>query len=423
METTPLATKESAISTSRQHKGAIDGPDYSIYNFFRANTGFAIAVVSGIVTVSLFIFRYASKLYNYAYLRFWDVDIAYARQEDSEVFYIALGVFLYYCLLMLSQVLLGNTTAVYSHQNRVYLAVKVFQKKLTRKRRANKKIKRRLQEQLRKETRISRKRQLVERISNVEARILALRTSRADKKAIYGYKTTLFVRTSISFVASLLLCIVGAWILSVNYEDSIKKEMFFVLTIAPVSLGLLLFILQKRPKIDSDQDVIKEIEQFLREVNEDKTMLFPVEAWVKKGIKYFLTNKTMGVMVMQYLITMFTCIMVLSSFGTRHAKELREFRVWTDGHSTYAIIYDNGTEIIMEAIEIQGNSATIDTSSQRIIKPDDLSYEIYIFETIKITENDSRKNGTTGINSETNSFPRSTIDLRRSKLQMVCHSY
>lgn len=418
---TSVATKESATSTSKRHKGAINGHEYSIYNFFRANTGFAIAVVSGIVTVSLFIFRYASTLYNYAYLRFWGIDIAYARQEDSGIFYMALGVFLYYCLLMISQFLLGNTTTVYSHRNRVYLAVKVFQKKLTTKRRANKKIKKRLHKQLKKEKHVSRKRRLIERISKVEARILKLRTSRADKKAIYAYKTRLIVMTSISIVASFLLCMIGAWILSVNYEDSIKREMFLVLTIAPVLLGLLLFILQKRPKIDSDQEVMKELEQFLREVQEDKAMLFPVEAWVKNGIKYFLTNNAIGVMVAQYLVTAVTCIMVLASFGDRHAKELREFRVWTDGVATYAIIYDNGTEIIMESINIQGDSVVIDTSSQRIIKPDDLSYEIYIFDTIKVTRNDSRKNTIKGINAETKFFPRPTIDPSSSGLQTVCN--
>ena len=90
---TAIDTKENDTNASKRHKGQIDDPKYSIYNYFRTNTGFAIAVISGLVAASSFVFRYASTLYHYTYLRFWNIDIVYARQEDTGVFYIALGVF------------------------------------------------------------------------------------------------------------------------------------------------------------------------------------------------------------------------------------------------------------------------------------------------------------------------------------------
>ncbi len=392
-----VETRERVTNTSKQHKEPIDGPEYSIYNYFRINTGFAIAVISGVVAVSSFVFRYASTLYTYAYLRFWDIDTAYARQEDAGVFYIALAVFFYYCLVMLSQYLLGNTVTVYIHHNRFYLAIKELQKKLKKKSKANLKIRRRLSKLLKKETLDKRRTRLIDRISKVDARITELSTLRTDLKIKYAHRIWLNIMAVISAVISFLLCMAGAWFLSVNYEDGAKAGMFWVLVVVPALLSLLMIAFQKRPKINDDQDIKIVLDQYQQEVNEGQTMLFPVEAWAKKGIKYFLTNKMIGKMVVQYLITVVACIMVLVNSGSNHAEQLREFKVWTDGSSIYAIIYDNGTQVIMEPINIKGDSAVIDTSSQRIIKSDDLSYEIYTFDAIEVIRSDSKKCKTTGV--------------------------
>lgn len=404
---TYIETTEDVTHTSSRRRRRIDGPEYSIYNYFRSNTGFAIAVISGVVAVSSFAFRYASTLYNYAYLRFWDIDIAYAKQEDTGVFYVAIGVFCYYAMIVFSQFLLGSTAEAYNHHNRFCIAAKALQKKLNKKRKASERIKKRLTKQLKQETLDKRKDRLKERISNADARISELTLSRADQNVIVTCKLSLIAQSVVSILASFLLCMFGALFLALNYEDGVKNKLFWVLAVAPLLIGLLLCVLQKRPKLNINQDINKELDQYLHEIKEDKTMLFPMEAWVKKGIKYFLTNRLFGAMVLQYFTTVFACIMVLVNSGSTNAEKLQEFRVWTDGFSTYAIIYDNGTQVIMEPINIEETSATIDTSSQRIIKLDDLSYDIYTFENIEIIRSDSNESATTGIASETEFSPTS----------------
>lgn len=395
-----VKTREGDISTPKQHKKPIDGPEYSIYNFLRTNTGFAIAVISGIVAVSSFVFRYASTLYNYSYLRFWDIDTAYARQEDAGVFYFALGIFFYYCLMIPSQFLLGNTASAYDYHNRIYLVARDLQKKLKKKRKVTEKIKRRLHKRLKREVLDNRKKRLIERISKIDARIVELSTSPENRKVMRKYKIRLIIKAVFSIAISFLLCMAGSWFLSLNYKGGARTGMFWVLATAPVLFSFIMYALPKHPKINNGQELEKELDQYQKELEEDKTKLFPAEAWGKRGVKYYLSNKMMGAIVAEYLITVVICIMVLFDSGSRDAKQLREFRVWTDGISTYAIIYDNGSQVIMEPITIQGDSAVIDASSQRIIKLDDLSYEIYTFDAVEVIRNDSNDGTTKGNDSE-----------------------
>lgn len=404
---TAVKTTDQAAHTPKQNRALIGGPEYSIYNFFRRNTGFAIAVISGIAAVSSFVFRYASTLYHYAYLRFWDIDIAYARQEDSGIFYTALGVFLYHCLTTFSQYLFGQTIAVYICRNERYLAMKVMGKQIIKKKKVNQRIKQRLCKQLKKEAILRRRDRLTTRISKADSRIIELDKLLTPINILSSGKCILVFKALGSLLLPLLLCAGGAVILAFNYGDGVKEEMFWILLVVPMVLSLLMVILQKRPKIANEQDLKKALDHYLTAEKEEKAVLFPVEAWAKKGIKHFFTNRTLGAMFAQYVLTILLCVMLLFATGRADAEGLHEFRVWSDGDTTYAIIYDNGTQVIMEPICIQGEHAIINTSSQRILQSDDLSYQIYTFDTIEIIRYDS--NETTQLDSASHaSFPPSS---------------
>lgn len=388
---TSVKTKEKSTRGLKRYVEPIDGPEYSVYNFLRANTAFTIAVISGVVAVSSFVFRYASTLYNYEYLRFWDIDIAYAKQEDTGVFYIALGVFIYYGLLMLSQYSLGSTVSVYEYHNKHYLAIKECKKQLKKKSKDNKRIRKRLCKRLKKETLDKRRKRLRDRISKADERNVIISMSREKLRIMQKRKTRVIVNATISAGMAFLLSMLGAWILSFNYEDSARTGIFWALVITPICVNLLMFFIRKPSKIDDNQEINKVLNQYQKEVNEGQIMLFFVEAWAQKGIKYFLTNKTIGMLVVHYIVTTFVCIMLLANLGGNRAEQLHEFKVWTDSSSTYAILYDNGAQVVMEPINIKGDSAIIDASSQRIIKSDDLSYQIYIFDSIEVIRSDSNK--------------------------------
>ena len=379
-----IEEKENDTNSLKHNRQHIDGPEYSIYNYFRTNAGLAIAVISGEVAVTSCMFRYASTLYNYEYLRFWGIDIAYAKQDDIGVIYTAFGVFFYYSCMMLSQFLLGSTATVYNHYNRFYLASKMLRRKQKKQMIINKRIKKRINKQIKKETNNSQKAKLQERINKTDKRIEKLGLPVEDKETIYKLRVRLVSMSILSIIVAILLCALGSWFFSLNYEEGTKTIMILVLTFAPGLFSILLYSLKKRPKVDVPYVLGTELAQYKLEVKSDKIVLFPIESWIQNGIKGFLSNSMIGTTVLQYLITVVACIVVLVSSGGRNAEQLRDFKVWTDSTSTYAIIYDNGTQIILEPIRIEGTHATIDTLSQRIVQPDDLSYKIYTFDNITI---------------------------------------
>lgn len=372
----------------------IDGPEYSIYNYFRANTGVLLAVVPGIVAVTSFIFKYASTLYNHTYLRFWDIDIVHARQEDIGVFYTAFGVFAYYGLMMFAQGLLSNTASVYGHHNNVYLARKASLRRLKKKKKTYQKLRKRQLKRLKKATNNPKRQQHTRRIEVIDKNIAKLNAKLAGKNAVWWYRARLLLNVFLAWLGSFVLCFFGANILSLSYEAGTRGTITWVLTLAPTLLSILLYGLKRQRKVNTSKLTDGELEDYTKDMEENRIQLFPAEALLQKGVKYFVTNSAIGALVVQYFITVVACVFVLVSSGSRHAEDMHEFRVWTDGISTYAIIYDNGDQVIMEPIMIVGNNAVIDASVQRVVRTDDLSYEIYAFDKVDVIRSGDEKPAT-----------------------------
>lgn len=382
---TAIVKKEKDCSSSSLNGKHIDSADYSIYNYMRSNTGFAIATVSGVVAVTSFIFKYTSVLYNHAYLRFWNIDTAYARQEDVGVVYTALGVFIYYCLMMFAQYLVSNTVRVYKHHNKVFLVWKNLCKKLKKKRRTYRKLRRRQMKRLQKmPVNTPEYRQLSEQNAEIDEKVKKMDARISDKKTMRIYKARLTIHVALAFLGAVFLCFIGSLALSLNYDAEARWIAVVVLSLLPTFLSITLYSLKRWRKAEMDRFVDEELPKYKQEIKEDRLPLFPAETLFQNGIKYFLTNKTIAMLIIQYVITIAACVFVVVSSGNRTANKITEFPLWTDGVSTYAVIYNNGEHIIMEGITLESENATIDTSVQRIVGADDISYEIRSFEKVYI---------------------------------------
>ena len=387
----------------------IDGTEYSIYNYFRQNTAFTIACISALVAVTTFVFKYATVLYNSAYLHFWDVDVVYAKQEDVGIFYTTFAVFVYYFFMTCSQVLMGNTFSVYEHYNKVFLVWKELCRTLRKRIKQYRQLRRRHAKRLKRtKSNTQSAKQLEKKISAVDAKIAAAKSRVDDKKAMRLFRARLIINIAASSVISILLCLLGAFVLTFSYGRAARSIMIWVLAVLPVIIAFGLHLLTNRRKVKSEKFMENEWQKYKREVEDEKMPLFPMEGLLHKGLKYHLSNAKLGAFAFQYVATIFLCVLILASSGKTCAEQKKEFPIWTDGVSTYAVIYNNGEQVVLEGITINGEYATINTSIQRVIVTDDISFVIQSFEEVRVDSNGGENNESEG-NEPDNNEPGGSI--------------
>lgn len=91
-----------------------------------------------------------------------------------------------------------------------------------------------------------------------------------------------------------------------------------------------------------------------------------------------------------WLIIAITVVMLftMSMTGTMSAKQQRRFPIYTDGSTSYAIVYISDSAVfIEEAIEKDG-TLIIDTTKQRIVTSEDISYDMVVFDDVSVIKND-----------------------------------
>lgn len=361
----------------------LDGPEYSIYNYFRKNTGFTIAFISALVAVATFSLNYATILHNHAYLRFWNVDIVYAKSQDIGVFYTAFGVFVYYFLLMLSQVMLGMTISVYAYYNKEILVQRALCRQLKRDRKICLRIRKKYYRLLKKaKDNTSFKEELEGGINEANEIVVSIDEILNDDEDTHSYKARLTVNIIGTCLISIGLCLFGALALTVSYENKTKIFMVCLLSLFPTIFSLALHTISNWKKVKLDKFIDNDLQNTGDAETAKSIPLFPVEGLLHGGLKYHATNNKLLALVVQYIVTIVVCVSLLASTGKNSAEQKKDFPIWRDGSTTYAVIYNNGTQIILEPIIIDGDCATIDTNTQRILTSDDITYETQSFENI-----------------------------------------
>ena len=148
----------------------------------------------------------------------------------------------------------------------------------------------------------------------------------------------------------------------------------------------VIFKLRARRQIKQFKD--DEIHDKVLELANSDAPGFPFENLMKEGIKPLFSDKKLKLAIVAIAFVMASLVLLLSFAGTLSAEQKRCFPLYSDNSASYAIVYFSGTTVFMEEAVVQDGTITIDTTKQRIVTKDDLSYSLKVFEEVVVIRNE-----------------------------------
>lgn len=367
---------------------------YKIFDYFKEHTGLLVTSISALVAIMSFILRFAVGRMNYAYLAYWDIASLHANISNQNELYLALGTLLYICALLIIQTLISRTADAFKHYNGLLLGINRIMKgsrkthrQLTKMMRQvfkdwknmsneerNSERGRKIRDQIDKECELAKKG--TQTLKNV---------NKSRNRMILWVSIQIFIAIALSYLLGSLFLIL------LNVSTSMREgfRLSIIVVIHIITNLLFYFVpayLRARRQIKQFKD--DEIHDKVLELANSDAPGFPFENLMKEGIKPLFSDKKLKLAIVAIAFVMASLVLLLSFAGTLSAEQKRCFPLYSDNSASYAIVYFSGTTVFMEEAVVQDGTITIDTTKQRIVTKDDLSYSLKVFEEVVVIRNE-----------------------------------
>ena len=367
---------------------------YKIFDYFNDHTGLLVTSISALVAIMSFILRFAVGRMNYAYLAYWDIASLHANISNQNELYLALGTLLYICALLIIQTLISRTAYAFKYYNCLLLGInRVMRKSRKTHRRLTKKIRslcRDWKKLPNKEKKSKQGQKIKERVDKDYE--LAKEWTQSLKN-LKKSRNRLSARVTIQIIVALVLSyLLGSLFLVLLNVSTPIRESFRLSRVVVVHIitNLLLYF------VPAYYGACRQIKQYKDDEIHDKVLElsssdapgFPFENLMKEGIKPLFTDNKLKLAIVPIAFVMAFLVFILSFAGTLSAEQKRCFPIYSDNSAVYAIVYFSGSTVFMEEAVVQEGTITIDTTKQRIVTKDDLSYSNKVFEDVVIIRNE-----------------------------------
>lgn len=380
--------KSSSESISKEN-------EYKIFNYFKEHTGLLVTCVSSLVAIMSFILNFAVGRMNYAYLAYWDINLLHANVSNQNELYTVVCSLLYLLSFMLIHSLLSDTSDAFRYYNKL-LSITNISIKESRKR--NAKLRReveKLSHQFEMLTSEGKQSKSAIDIENELERVKAFLTESEDSaKSLRSARNSMRKWVAIQLAVAIAFSYaIGFIFLSLvnttsTFEENLhSSNSIMVIILADLTLYFLPAYFKSRctGKKYENGNVIEEI----LELFNSETPKFPFDSLVKNGIKPILSDKKLMLATWQIIVVTVILLFMMSSAGTVSAEQKRDFPIFEDEQGAFAVVYTSGTTRFMEEIAISDETIVIDTSKQRVITSDDISYHIEVFESVSVISVDT----------------------------------
>lgn len=380
--------------TNASSQNALEKNQYKIFDYFKDHTGLLVTCVSALVAIMSFIFHFAVSRMNYAYLEYWDIASLHANTDNQNELYMVVCSMLYTLSIALIHGLLSRTSDTFRYYNKLlstmHQAIKESKKlvrRLQRKIRALSRDFKRLPYAAKRDPTAQEIRKKIEEYKEISEKgtnsIQALKEPRRKLRKRVGFRIAGTIILSY-LIGTLFLALANT---TGTLVESIRSSWIVVASIGSASLIYFLpayLATRCSRKQYQSENVIEKIEELISSEIPD----FPFEKIKRNGIKPMLSDKMLK--SAGWLIIAITVVMLftMSMTGTMSAKQQRRFPIYTDGSTSYAIVYISDSAVfIEEAIEKDG-TLIIDTTKQRIVTSEDISYDMVVFDDVSVIKND-----------------------------------
>ena len=142
-----------------------------------------------------------------------------------------------------------------------------------------------------------------------------------------------------------------------------------------------------RKQYESENVVTK-----INELLDSEIPEFPFQKMITKGIKSIFSDKMLKFATGQIIVGTVILLFTMSLTGTTSAKLQRRFPIYSDGATSYAIVYISDSTVFMEEAIEENGTLIIDTTKQRIVTSNDLSYDMVVFDDVLVIKNEDSLN-------------------------------
>ena len=386
-ETEIMEVKEEKVTSS---DNAPTENQYKIFNYFKDKPAMLIACVSALVAIGSWLLRFAVGRMNYAYLAYWDIATLHANNNNPNELYMVAGILLFTLVLMIIHSVLNKLSDTF----RYYIPLLLLTNRSIN---LSKKEKQAFLKELRKlYIRFSilplKKKKSIEGITiKKEIEKHSKKTKEELKEIQRVKKARQFIRIGVmiqvAFDVFLLYLLGSMFFVLINMSGTIRDSIQGSWVIA---LFILLELADKY--IPAYREASRSCKQYkdeealrkARELLSSEMPKFPLEALKSWEIKAVLSDKVLKSVMVSILTGMIIIILSISFAGSLSAKMVRSFPMYTDGDVSYAVVYTSGSTRYMEEAVIEDGTLIIDTTKQRIITSEDITYTVEVFDDVSV---------------------------------------
>ena len=363
---------------------------YKIFEYFKEHTGLLVTCVSALVAVMSFVLHFAVGRMNYAYLAYWDIGSLHANINNQNELYTVVCSLLYLLSLMLIHSLLSGTSDTFRYYNKL-LSIMRLSIEDSRKRKAKFQSKvKELSDQLEQLTPEEKQSEsVIEAEKELERAKLILDESEDSSKELKSARNTLRRWVAIQLaVAVAFSYVIGFVFLSlVNTTATIEGNLrssrsIIIIILLDFAIYFLPAYFKSRctGKKYENGEAIEEILELIK----SEVPSFPFESVVNSGMKSMLSDKKLKLASWQIIAVTVVLLFMMSATGTMSAEQKRDFSIFEDELGSYAVVYTSGSTRFMEEVAISDGTIVIDTTKQRVITSDDISYHIEAFDNVSV---------------------------------------
>lgn len=359
------------------------------WKYLRKNPSLIIAVVSAIVTLTSAIMSFSCRLATVTFLRYWNIDTLYAAYNVPNLGSIFAISFIFLLCGTISMFVVKNTVSKFIHNTTTGRCCnQVFRILSHRINKEDKELKS-MYAEFWNDKRASADDRV--HLARLDARRMSIYLQKELIQKARKLEKILFGKEICEGVFEILvvwgLVAILFWIILAALTDIVNFVMVTILSalcmIEFIAMALLGSVSQLKvsgkkaveTKLDKAIENNNNTLSFVDEIKEDEEKIFKSERF-----EFSITSWKRFFLMYIYIIVVLVIAAALS--GREMAKDKRIFQCLVTPKKTEVVIFCNENFYILEEAEINGNSITINTSNQHILKSDDISLEKMTFDTV-----------------------------------------
>lgn len=372
-------------------KNKTDNVDFGkkAWKYLRKNPSLIIAVVSAIVTLTSAIMSFSCRLATVTFLRYWNIDTLYAAYNVPNLGSIFAISFIFLLCGTISMFVVKNTVSKFIHNTTTGRCCnQVFRILSHRINKEDKELKS-MYAEFWNDKRASADDRV--HLARLDARRMSIYLQKELIQKARKLEKILFWKEICEGAFEILvvwgLVAILFWIVLAALTDIVNFVMVTILSalcmIEFIAMALLGSVSQLKvsgkkaveTKLDKAIENNNNTLSFVDEIKEDEEKIFKSERF-----EFSITSWKRFFLMYIYIIVVLVIAAALS--GREMAKDKRIFECLVTPKKTEVVIFCNENFYILEEAEINGNSITINTSNQHILKSDDISLEKMTFDTV-----------------------------------------